>query len=45
MENPYDVLALKFAHDSYFYLGFSAPMRDSLGRVFPQWKGSEPLYG
>ncbi|XP_053382109.1 tetratricopeptide repeat protein 38-like isoform X1 [Mercenaria mercenaria] len=45
MENPYDMLALKFAHDTYFYLGYSTPMRDSLGRVFPQWKDSMPLYG
>ncbi|XP_052762658.1 tetratricopeptide repeat protein 38-like [Mya arenaria] len=45
MDNPYDILALKFAHDTYFYLGFSRPMRDSLGRVFPQWKEDKPLYG
>lgn len=45
MENPNDILALKFAHDTYFYLGYSMPMRDSLGRVFPQWKRDMPLYG
>lgn len=45
MDNPNDILALKFAHDTYFYLGYSQQMRDSLGRVFPQWKSSMPLYG
>lgn len=45
MDSPYDILALKFAHDTYFYLGYSLQMRDSLGRVFPQWSSSQPLYG
>lgn len=45
MDDPYDILALKFAHDTYFYLGYSQPMRDSLGRVFNQWKNGMPLYG
>lgn len=45
MNNPLDLLASKFAHDTYFYLGYSAPMRDSLGRTMPYWKPDMPLYG
>ncbi|KAK3586633.1 hypothetical protein CHS0354_028490 [Potamilus streckersoni] len=43
--NPLDILALKFAHDSYFFLGFSSQMRDSIGRILPHWKPDMPLYG
>lgn len=43
-EKPTDVLALKFAHDTYFYLGCLPDMRDSVARVLPQWKKSMPLY-
>ena len=45
MDNPKDILAMKFAHDSYFYLGMSAQMRDSIARTFPIWDKSMPLYG
>ncbi|XP_052252233.1 tetratricopeptide repeat protein 38-like isoform X2 [Dreissena polymorpha] len=45
MNDPYDILALKFAHDTYFFLGYSIQMKDSLGRVFPQWSRERPLYG
>ncbi|KAG8438645.1 hypothetical protein GDO86_005000 [Hymenochirus boettgeri] len=41
--HPSDVLALKFAHDSYFYLGQQAQMRDSVARVLPYWKPEMPL--
>ncbi|XP_005104787.1 tetratricopeptide repeat protein 38 [Aplysia californica] len=44
-EFPNDVLALKFAHDTYFYLGYSAQIRDSIARVLPHWKPTMPLYG
>lgn len=44
-EYPNDLLALKFAHDAYFYLGNSIMIRDSVGRVLPHWKPSNPLYG
>ncbi|KAI8493727.1 Tetratricopeptide repeat protein 38 [Branchiostoma belcheri] len=44
LEHPTDMLALKMAHDTYFYLGQSAPMRDSVARVFPAWKPSMPHY-
>ncbi len=35
VENPTDLQALKFAHDSYFYLGKQTQMRDSIARVLP----------
>nr|XP_006820371.1 PREDICTED: tetratricopeptide repeat protein 38-like [Saccoglossus kowalevskii] len=38
LKHPTDMLALKFAHDSYFYMGYSAQMRDSLARVLPYWR-------
>jgi tetratricopeptide (TPR) repeat protein len=44
LENPTDLLALKFAHDTYFYLGCQQQMRDSIARVLPFWKADIPLY-
>nr|XP_023647091.1 tetratricopeptide repeat protein 38 isoform X1 [Paramormyrops kingsleyae] len=44
LEHPTDLLALKFAHDSYFYMGYQVQMRDSVARVLPHWKPSMPLY-
>ena len=44
VEHPRDMLALKFAHDSYFYLGQGTQMRDSIARILPQWKPDVPLY-
>eukprot|EP00106_Octopus_bimaculoides_P002224 XP_014769666.1 PREDICTED: tetratricopeptide repeat protein 38-like [Octopus bimaculoides] len=44
-EKPKDILALKFAHDSYFFLGLRPQMRDSVARVLPYWDSSIPLYG
>ena len=44
LDHPTDMLALKFAHDSYFYLGQQRQMRDSIERVFPHWNASMPLY-
>ena len=43
--HPTDVTALKFAHDSYFYLGYQDQMRDSIARVLPHWNDAMPLYG
>ena len=45
MDHPKDLLALKFAHDNYFYLGLGPQMRDSIGRVWSKWDESIPLYG
>ena len=44
LEYPQDMLAIKFAHDSYFYLGYQVQMRDSVARVMPQWKADMALY-
>ncbi|CAF0974777.1 unnamed protein product [Brachionus calyciflorus] len=45
IEHPNDMLAIKFAHDSYFYLGQHPQMRDSISRVLPYWKNDSHLYG
>lgn len=45
VDHPTDMLALKLAHDCYFYLGRQREMRDSVARVLPAWRPSEPLYG
>ncbi|XP_017322062.1 tetratricopeptide repeat protein 38 [Ictalurus punctatus] len=44
LEHPTDMLALKFSHDSFFYLGEQTQMRDSVARVLPHWKSHMPLY-
>ncbi|XP_061438455.1 tetratricopeptide repeat protein 38 isoform X2 [Rhineura floridana] len=41
--HPTDLLALKFAHDTYFYLGHQTQMRDSIARVYPHWTPDIPL--
>nr|XP_034958773.1 tetratricopeptide repeat protein 38-like [Zootoca vivipara] len=41
--HPTDLLALKFAHDTYFYLGHQTQMRDSIARVYPYWTPDIPL--
>lgn len=45
IDYPTDALALRFAHDSYFYLGHSFSIRDSIARVLDQWDRDDPLYG
>jgi tetratricopeptide (TPR) repeat protein len=45
VDYPTDALALRFAHDSYFYLGHSSSIRDSVARVLPAWDGENPNYG
>ncbi|XP_056373391.1 tetratricopeptide repeat protein 38 [Hyla sarda] len=42
-DHPLDLLALKLAHDCYFYLGQQTQMRDSIARVLPYWTQSTPL--
>uniref|UniRef100_F7EZ16 Tetratricopeptide repeat protein 38 n=1 Tax=Ornithorhynchus anatinus TaxID=9258 RepID=F7EZ16_ORNAN len=42
-KHPTDMLALKFAHDTYFYLGYQPQMRDSVARVYPYWSPHLPL--
>ncbi|VDM83750.1 unnamed protein product, partial [Strongylus vulgaris] len=41
---PTDLLAIKFAHDTYFYLGDAKIKRDSIQAVLPKHKGTEPCY-
>jgi tetratricopeptide (TPR) repeat protein len=45
IDHPTDALALRFAHDSYFYLGHSLSIRDSVARVLPAWDRENPNYG
>ncbi|XP_059834062.1 tetratricopeptide repeat protein 38 isoform X1 [Hypanus sabinus] len=45
LNQPTDMLALKLAHDSYFYLGYQTQLRDSIARVLPHWTPKIPLYG
>ncbi|XP_072051406.1 tetratricopeptide repeat protein 38-like [Amphiura filiformis] len=45
LDHPTDMLALRFAHDSYFYRAMGPQMRDSVARVLPHWKPTTPLYG
>ncbi|KAG8517956.1 Tetratricopeptide repeat protein 38, partial [Galemys pyrenaicus] len=42
-DHPTDMLALKFSHDAYFYLGYQEQMRDSVARVYPFWTADMPL--
>jgi tetratricopeptide (TPR) repeat protein len=41
--HPTDALALRFAHDAYFFLGQSLAIRDSVARVLPAWDSQNPL--
>ncbi|KAI3371570.1 hypothetical protein L3Q82_024137, partial [Scortum barcoo] len=43
VDHPTDLLALKFAHDAYFYMGAQNQIRDSVARVLPYWKPHMPL--
>jgi tetratricopeptide (TPR) repeat protein len=45
LDYPTDALALRFAQDTYFYLGHSAAIRDSIARVLPNWDPESPNYG
>ncbi|WP_448950159.1 tetratricopeptide repeat protein [Labrys neptuniae] len=45
VDHPVDALALRFAHDSYFYLGHSLSIRDSVARVLPAWDPQGANYG
>ncbi|CAH2278284.1 tetratricopeptide repeat 38 [Pelobates cultripes] len=43
LTHPTDLLAIKFVHDTYFYLGYRTQMRDSVARVLPYWTPKDPL--
>ncbi len=45
LDHPTDALALRFAHDTYFYLGASLKIRDSVARVLDAWDTESPTYG
>jgi len=45
IHQPHDIWALRFAHDTYFYLGDAANLRDSPARILPSWPKSDDLYG
>jgi tetratricopeptide (TPR) repeat protein len=45
LDHPCDVLALRLAHFTHFYLGDAAAMRDSIARVLPYWSETLPAYG
>ena len=45
IENPTDMMALRFAHSTYFYLGQGVQMRDSVARVLPVWERKRPPLG
>ncbi|KAE9553672.1 hypothetical protein FO519_003120 [Halicephalobus sp. NKZ332] len=43
-EHPTDLMALKFSHDGYFFLGDCHRKKDSVERVIGKWKKTEPCY-
>ena len=45
IDYPTDIVAIKMAHDGYFFMGESEPMRDSTARVLPHWNKHMPLFG
>ena len=45
LENPLDVLALKLANHTYFYLGDARNIRDSIARVLYAWNEDTPGHG
>jgi len=45
LDHPRDVLAIRLAHFTHFYLGDSAALRDSICRVLPYWHSDLPGYG
>lgn len=45
VQHPNDMLAIKFAHDTYFYTGQHAQMRDSISRVLPVWTNDPKMSG
>jgi tetratricopeptide (TPR) repeat protein len=44
-EEPRDILALRLAHDTYFYLGDAEALRESPARVLPAWAGTPRIRG
>ena len=44
VDRPRDIWALRFAHDTYFYLGDAANLRDSPARVLPAWPADDEYH-
>lgn len=45
LENPLDILALRLAYRTYFYLGDTRNLRDSVARVLYAWNEDTPGHG
>jgi tetratricopeptide (TPR) repeat protein len=45
IDHPRDIWALRFAHDTYFFLGDAGNLRDSIARVLPEWPEDHAHYG
>lgn len=45
IDYPKDTVALKFAYDTYFYLGEQSQIRDCVARVLPHFKSHDRIYG
>ncbi|CAJ0945972.1 unnamed protein product, partial [Mesorhabditis belari] len=43
-DHPNDLMALKFAHDGYFFMGDSTNKRDSVAKVIDRVRKDEPCY-
>ena len=44
LEQPVDALTIRLLHDTYYFLGDAANLRDSVGRVLPAWEVAHPEY-
>ncbi|VDM71423.1 unnamed protein product, partial [Strongylus vulgaris] len=44
VDYPTDLIAIKFAHEAYFFMGDAKGKRDSVQAVLPKHKGTEPCY-
>lgn len=43
-DHPNDLVAIKFAHDAYFFMGDANGKRDSIARVIDKIRTDEPCY-
>ncbi|KJH51932.1 hypothetical protein DICVIV_01913 [Dictyocaulus viviparus] len=44
LNHPTDLMAIKFAHDAYFFMGDAKGSRDSIQAIISKHKGCEPCY-
>jgi hypothetical protein len=45
VDYPHDMMAAKCAHESYYLVGESARMRQSVLNILPHWDSATPYYG